>query len=154
MSEIRADLEGITRALWETLFELPLNVAPTAPLGSDGVVTACVHIVGEWRGAVMLQCGMPLARTLAAQMFQAESAPTLEDVRDALGELTNVIGGNVKALFPGPSRISLPAVAVGSDYQLGVVESSPVTAVPFECAGQPLLITLFEDSTDGEGPDR
>jgi chemotaxis protein CheX len=81
-------------------------------------------------------------------MFQGESTPTLDEVRDALGELTNVIGGNVKALFPGPSRISLPTVAVGSDYEVGVVDTTAVTSVSFTCDGHPMLVTLFQGAVD------
>ena len=33
-----------------------------------------------------------------------------EDVADALGELANVVGGNVKAVLPGPSVLGLPEV--------------------------------------------
>ena len=33
-----------------------------------------------------------------------------EDVDDALGELANVVGGNVKAVLPGPSVLGLPEV--------------------------------------------
>ena len=40
-----------------------------------------------------------------------EHAPEVleeEDVDDALGELANVVGGNVKAVLPGPSVLGLP----------------------------------------------
>jgi chemotaxis protein CheX len=159
MAPIEADIEEITRTLWSTLFDLSLDAVSPAPdlggpaaagLGGEAIVTACVQIVGQWRGAVVLRCPMPLARTLAEQMYQAESAPTLDEVRDALGELTNVIGGNVKALFPGPSRISLPTVAVGSDYKLRVMETKSMIEVPFICDGQPMLVTLYAGPADTE----
>lgn len=153
MTVIEADIEDITRTLWSTLFDLPLSVAPAVALGPGPVVTGCVQIVGEWRGAVMLQCPISLAEILTEQMYQAELAPTLDEVRDALGELTNVIGGNVKALFPGPSRISLPSVAVGTDYELGVVETSSITEVPFICGGYPLRVKLFEGHVNAELPE-
>ena len=35
---------------------------------------------------------------------------TSEDVDDGLGELANVVGGNVKAVLPGPSVLGLPEV--------------------------------------------
>jgi CheY-specific phosphatase CheX len=140
---LEADVEEITRTLWSSLFDLSLVAAPVAPLGPEASVTACIQIVGRWRGAVVLQCPMALARTLAEQMFQSESPLTLEEIRDALGEVANVIGGNVKALFPGPSQLSLPTVTIGADYELGVVESSAVTTVGFVCAGESLTVNVF-----------
>jgi chemotaxis protein CheX len=147
---IEAELDAITRTIWGTLFDLPLNGFRPAPLGSETVLTGCVQIVGGWRGAVILRCPTSLASTLAEQMFRSGSPPSLDDVRDAMGELTNVIAGNIKALFPGNAQLSLPAVAVGSDYDLGVVATSAVTTVAFTCDGQPLMVTLFEGAHDGD----
>ena len=121
MAAIDADIKDIARSIWATLFELPLEDGDAARLGPESTVTSCVQIDGAWQGAVVLQCPLTLARTLTAAMFQADTAPELDEVHDALGELANMLGGNVKALLPGPSRISLPAVAVGSDYQMSVV---------------------------------
>jgi hypothetical protein len=33
-----------------------------------------------------------------------------EDVADALGELANVLGGNIKSVLPGESRLGLPQI--------------------------------------------
>jgi chemotaxis protein CheX len=146
MPTIGADLEGITRMIWATLFDLSLEPGDARELGRESSVTSCVHIDGEWHGALVLRCPMALAQTLTAQMFQAESTPNIDDVRDALGELANVLGGNVKALLPAPSRISLPAVAVGSDYELSVVGTSEVASVSFNCDGHPLVVALLQRS--------
>jgi len=69
---------------------------------------------------------------------------TPEEVTDALGELANMIGGNVKALLPEPCRISLPAVADGMDYRLSVPGARPVTAVTWSCESEPLMVRLLE----------
>lgn len=146
MPTISADIEGITRTIWSTLFDLPLEAGSADVPGPESSVTSCVQIDGAWHGALVMACPMPLAKTLAAQMFQAESEPDLDEVRDALGELANMLGGNVKALLPGPSQISLPAVAIGSDYQLSVVGTTERARVQFRCDGQPLLVTLLQRS--------
>ena len=146
MVTISADIESITRTIWATLFDLSLELGHEGATGAEPSVTSCVQIDGAWHGALVMMCPMPLARTLTAQMFQAESTPDLDEVRDALGELANMLGGNVKALLPAPSQISLPAVAIGSDYQLTVVGTSELARVPFTCDGQLLLVTLLQRS--------
>ena len=146
MTTIETDIKDIARTIWATLFELPLEDGDAAELGPESTVTGCVQINGAWHGAVVLQCPLTLARTLTAAMFQADTAPELDEVHDALGELVNMLGGNVKALLPGPSRISLPAVATGSDYHMSVVGTNTVTALSFTCDGHPLRVTLLERS--------
>jgi chemotaxis protein CheX len=146
VATISTDIEGITRTMWATLFDLSLESGHVGEIGPESSVTSCVQIDGAWYGALVMMCPMALARTLTAQMFQAESDPDLDDVRDALGELANMLGGNVKALLPAPSQISLPAVAIGSDYELSVVGASEVARASFSCDGQPLLVTLLQRS--------
>lgn len=146
MTAIDDDIQDVARTIWATLFELPLEDGDGAQLGPESTVTSCVQINGAWHGAVVLQCPLTLARTLTAAMFQADTAPQLDEVHDALGELANMLGGNVKALLPGPSRISLPAVAVGSDYHMSVVGTNAVTSVSFTCDGYPLRITLLQQT--------
>lgn len=148
MTQIReADLEKIVTTIWGTLFELPLNRVVTGTDG-DSTVTSFVHIDGAWHGAVMLQCPMALASLLTSTMFQSGDSPGADDVRDALGEIANMVAGNVKALLPEPCAISLPAVALGSDYQVSVVGATPVATVAFTCLDHSLVVTVLERSVD------
>lgn len=148
---LEAEIEDIAATLWATLFDVPLLPGPAGPIEPAPMVTGCVQIVGAWRGAVTLQVPLPLARNLAEQMLQPEEPPTIADVRDAVGELANVIGGNVKALFPGPSQTSLPAVSVGMDYKFGVVETAVATEVSFTCGLMPARVTLFQAQAEDRG---
>src|ERR1019366_6717354 len=112
---IDADIEEITGMIWESLFDFPLERVADAPIDGEPVVTGFVSIDGAWNGAIMVRCPIALATTLTTAMFQADNAPGFDDVRDALGELTNMVAGNVKALLPSPRNLSLPAVALGTD---------------------------------------
>ena len=138
--------------IWATLFDLPLEGAVDHELGGGPTVTSFVHIDGAWQGVVMLQCPMALAVTLTSSMFDgnvsSDNAPPQEvpeaDVRDALGEIANMVAGNVKALLPEPCHISLPAVALGSDDTVSVPGTTPVASAPFTCDGHWIVITLLE----------
>lgn len=149
MTVVDNDLDQIARTIWGTLFELPLEDGRAATLDQDATVTSVVHIDGAWRGAVVLRCPMALAAAVTAAMFQADVEPEADDIRDALGELANMVAGNVKALLPEPCGISLPAVAFGLDYQLQVVGTVPIAQAAFSSGGQPLVVTLLERSRGG-----
>lgn len=140
----RADITEIVQMIWETVFGLPLEVGSGGTLGSDPAMTGSVQIDGAWEGAVMLQCPQLLASSLTARLFAADGPPPPAEIRDAMGELTNMIAGNLKALLPQPSRISLPTVAFGADYELTVVGTRPVETVSFVSQGSPLTVTLLQ----------
>lgn len=74
-------------------------------------------ISDEPSGLLGVQVRLPgrLAHALAVRMF-ASDAPTADDLLDAVGELTNILGGNVKALLftrSAPARLSLPSATLG-----------------------------------------
>jgi len=112
---------------------------------AGAVATSCVQVTGPWSGAITLDCSAELARRSAAAMFQtAPDDLTTAEINDAVGELANMTGGNVKNLVPGLSQLSLPAVAQGVDFHLAVPGAVVVNQVDFLCDGEPLRITVLE----------
>ena len=61
-----------------------------------------------------------------------------EDVADALGELANVLGGNIKSVLPGPSALGLPQI--GTAPATGRLDD--VRRVDGQWRGQSLTITV------------
>ncbi|WP_157538327.1 MULTISPECIES: chemotaxis protein CheX [unclassified Nocardioides] len=114
------DLQAVTEDVWLALVGedevlLPRLVPPGTPFDATGVWSAAVTISGGWHGVVTVELDADVAGRLSARMLDLPSAEDAEDadVADAVGELVNMIGGNVKSLMPGPSVLSLPAVAAG-----------------------------------------
>ncbi len=105
-------VQEITEQAWLALVgEDEVLVPLPAPLPAD-TLSSWVEIVGPWTGAVVLTCGRDTAEELTRALLRGHAPVVLddEDVRDALGEFANVVGGNVKALLPGPSVLGLPEV--------------------------------------------
>ena len=114
------DLQAVTEDVWLALVGedeplLPRLVPPGTPFDATGVWSAAVSVSGGWHGVVTVELDAEVARQLGARMLDLPSAEEAEDadVADAVGELVNMIGGNVKSLMPGPSVLSLPLVAAG-----------------------------------------
>lgn len=103
-----------------------------------------INITGDWQGTVAVQLPRTLACRVASIMFGLDGAePSLADMQDALGEITNMTGGNVKALMPGICYLSLPMVIDGSDYSVRVPGTKVITRVVFECEGLPAVVSLM-----------
>ena len=82
---------------------LPHPLGPDAPALEGQTVTGCVHVSGEWTGSVFLSCDLEVAAAAAEAMFAADPGSlSTDEVSDALGELTNMVGGNIKSLLPAP----------------------------------------------------
>ena len=110
------DLHAVTSDVWACFLGEELDAG--VGLGGDAgeTVLACVGITGAWGGHVLLELPVGAARAAAARMLGADGADDLSttDVVDALAELVNMVGGNVKSLLPGPSHLGLPLVVGGA----------------------------------------
>ena len=110
-----ADLSVIAEQVWSSYLDLdgmsPLIPVPAEKPSHD--VSASVSMTGAWRGHVLVRCSETASRAAAAALLGVEVEDvTPEDVTDALGELANIIGGNVKSLLPEPCALSLPHVLI------------------------------------------
>ncbi|GIV00952.1 MAG: hypothetical protein KatS3mg014_2567 [Actinomycetota bacterium] len=65
-------------------------------------------------------------------------------MRDAIGEVANVAGGNVKALIGTHCLLSLPTVTEGVDLRLSVPGMRVVAEVGFLSDGEPFRILVLE----------
>jgi chemotaxis protein CheX len=151
MTTFDAEIEEIVKTIWSTLIDVAIEPGRGAGAGDDSTVTGIVNIDGAWHGAVLVQCPVALAYRVTAAMFQGDEEPTVDEVRDAFGELTNMIGGNVKALLPGPSALSLPTVAFGTSYEISVVGARILATVPFLSESHKLIVSVVQRSGDAAG---
>ena len=133
-------VQSIADEVWPSLVGdgeafVPVPVPPAAEL-----VSAWVDIIGPWTGSVVLTCAPATAEALTESVLMTRP-PTVvddEDVADALGELANVLGGNIKSVLPGESRLGLPQI--GSAPSRGRLDD--VCALVGQWRGNYLTITV------------
>jgi chemotaxis protein CheX len=138
----------LTESIWNSMLGLDVEKSDSPVKLGEGYYSGTIQISGAWDGEVSLDCSAELARSLAALMFGGEAETAASDeIRDALGELTNMLGGNIKSLLPGPCQLSLPNVTEDLDhidYQLRVQGGELLNEVGFYCEGGPLRITVVQ----------
>jgi chemotaxis protein CheX len=142
-----ASVSSVVQEVWSSMLGVDLANGGdwTATGYEEHPLQGSIQIVGAWQGAVVLSCSPEYARAMAAGMFGAEpDTLSAADVNDALGELVNVIGGNLKQLLPSPCHLSLPAVRE--------VESPPspasaglVANVGFVCEKDAFHVSVVEN---------
>ena len=86
--------------------------------------------------AVLTACG---TRCRSSLVLHGAGCRDESEVVDALGEIANMVGGNVKSMLPGPSTLSLPSVVQG---QLSVPGTRMVREVQLSWRAQPLFVSL------------
>lgn len=139
------EITQFTQDIWESILGLqaePTNIFKAPEL--EKTLAGFIQIIGAWHGTVSIHCPASLARTAASIMFDVEEKKTtMEQIQDAIGELTNMLGGNIKSLLPEHEscHLSLPGVAI-TDHQLRIPGSTQVAKVTFKCQDHYFVVTL------------
>ncbi|MDF1800265.1 MAG: chemotaxis protein CheX [Planctomycetota bacterium] len=147
MDNLADQLDQMIHATWQALLGQDIDRVEDSPNWwprGDRSMLASIQITGGWEGVVTIECTAKLARDMAEAMFGMQSGQAVEsEVIDALGELVNVVGGNIKALLDGGAQLTLPAVTTGFDYTVVVPGSSRACNLAFEFAGQHVRVGLL-----------
>jgi len=143
MSFKEAELCQFVESTWDSMLQRKAQRgAPMAPLEKGEYLVGCVTITGNWEGAVTVACPMTGARQAAALMFAMEpDAVSLNEVQDALGELANMLAGQVKTLFPEPCKLSLPVV---SDSYVKVLGCTVLSELDFVCDDHTFRVSILK----------
>jgi chemotaxis protein CheX len=138
----------VADAVWRSMLGIEVySLAPDTPLEHGPFITATVLISGAFEGGVTLELSASVARNLAAMMFGMEDDEvTAAETSDAVGELANMVGGNLKALVPQPARLSLPSVAEGDDYRVSLPGTEIANRVAVGFDGEVLHVVLHRRS--------
>ena len=140
------DIRQLTQTVWESTTGIPLEPhgSPSCSSGTR-TVSACVQITGAWGGAVLLHTPERAAREAAAAIFQCDPAKvTVTEMQEAVAELANMIAGNIKALVPEPSHLSLPTVIEGGDFSSRIPGSRTANRVLLSSNGVDIGVTVLE----------
>lgn len=146
------DINALTIQVWETVLCLPIEADVPRPPEADLHVVGMVNITGGWEGSVLVRCTRPLARSITEAMFGMDPGEAgADEIADALGEIANMIGGNVKSLVPGPSQLSLPTVA---DYEhLSFPQSQECANSSFLTDDQHMSVSVLRRADDTNRPE-
>lgn len=100
-----------------------------------GDVTGLVGLTGEKNGSVSMSFDKKCAVSIVKNMLGDEIEDIMTDVKDAVGELTNMISGQARAglaerglVFEG----STPSVIMGDNHTISHVAKTPIMAIPFK----------------------
>lgn len=122
--------------------------ADAAPSRRD-LYHAEVRFRGAWRGAVSMDIAADLARRLASAMTRIPQDDVDESVtRDAVGELANMIAGNLRPLLDGADATALPTVFRRRDVD---IEGRPLPGRTLSLGGRSIEVRLLSDPADAGG---
>lgn len=137
-----------TQEIFSTM--IMLEVSPGKPFQRNSEplrnsVSGIVGLAGKFKGLLGIHMPNSMALAITTAFLGMEVDEIDEDVRDAVGELANMLAGNLKtALDPKGSdiQLSMPSAIHGEEYAIDCLTNAVNVTVPFELNGESLLVEL------------
>lgn len=151
------DLREIAEQVWSSYLD-PEGAHPLVPAGHEKPaedVAGAVSVTGAWRGHVVISFSTSASKRAAAGLLGVDfEEVSVADVTDAVGELANIIGGNVKSLLPEPAALSLPLVQTGGPGTVHWPSTTEVCHLTATWDGEPVTISVLESTDEAVGGKR
>ncbi len=156
MEDIAKDITDATKTLFQTMIMMDLEynyvyLANETYIKAD--VASFVSFMGRYHGIVGVFCSRDFSLKIASSMLMEEMSDFTSEVIDAVGEISNMIAGNVKTKITadyGEMNLSIPMVIIGGNTMVITQDdNAPIYNSTLSCfTKEPWLLTNF--SVDNE----
>jgi len=147
--DLKAEATGIVTEVFHTMLSMEMDLSEEVLASSFKEVrlAGSVSFAGDVMGIVNLYVEEGTARRLAAAMMgiEPEEVEGQEEIQDVLGELTNMIGGNLKTVFYNVgffSELSPPSITTGRDFRIDALRMDRVERLGFRHGDHFIVVEL------------
>ncbi len=128
------------------MMEISLDGEPLAELGiMKNSITGMVGLAGIRKGMLAVHFPNSLALAITTSFLGMEVEEMNEDVQDAIGEIANMLGGNVKTILSDKGRdiqLSLPSTISGEEYSFMSSNEVDQVVLPFKAPAGVFYVEL------------
>ncbi|MBW1765433.1 MAG: chemotaxis protein CheX [Deltaproteobacteria bacterium] len=116
---------------------------------AQGDVSAVIGLTGEVKGTISVSFTEKSILAIVSSMFGEEMKELNDDIKDAAGEIANMISGQARQKLEELGRslkAAIPTVIMGRDHSVSHITSQPIVAIPFTTDNGELTIEVcFEE---------
>jgi flagellar motor switch protein FliN/FliY len=124
----------------------------------EGRMVGTIHFGGEVVGVMSFNLSEVFARAVTSAMLgiDADEIKSNEEINDVIGELANIVAGNLKTEFLDAGLtcvISTPSITSGSDFKIDPVDIAPPEKFTFRQKDEYVLVELYAKEEIGAKQD-
>ncbi len=143
-----AQIAAATLDIFETM--IPMEVTSGEPMVGEKIeisayLTSMLGLSGDFAGMLNIHCPSDIACLITGAMLGMEVDEVDEDVKDALGEVANMVAGGLKISLADSQidvELAIPSVIAGKSYTITAPEGTQKVVVPFETPSGPFWVEL------------
>ena len=140
-------LEGTISVLKTMAFVEPVAGKPYLKKNyvARGDISGIIGFTGEARGSLALSFSESCILRIVSNMLGEEICNINDDIKDAVGEITNMVSGVARKHLEGDGfniSAAIPTVVGGKDHSILHVLGGPSIIIPFEIAAGPFVVDV------------
>jgi chemotaxis protein CheX len=108
-------------------------------------ISGVIGLAGTHKGVLAIHIPNKVAMAITSSFLGMDVDEINEDVEDAVGELANMLGGNIKSILSENGRdinLSLPSTITGQQYDFQPTKEAERIIIPFRCDAGEFTIDL------------
>lgn len=116
---------------------------------ATGDVSGVIGLTGHKKGAIVISFSTSAICQIVGGMLGETYTELNDDVKDAVGELTNMISGDARRSLQEQGIIfeaGIPNIVSGPGHQIESMTKGPVVAIPFELNGATFVVEASFES--------
>ncbi len=145
--DIESEIFNGTQDVFSTMLGMELERQPFT--GQDFIksnLTSMIGLGGGIRGAVAIHCPAAVAMAITAGFLGTEVDELDEDVKDAIGEIANMVAGNLKVSYAANGmniELAIPTSVVGESFRVSGMAHANRIVVALKMAEGPFWVELM-----------
>ncbi len=135
--------------LFDTMLSLDVDLSDREPFknNDDFRVMGAVDFAGGVHGSIQFQVSKTFGRMITAGMLgqELDEVQDIDSVKDVIGEMTNILGGNLKAAFCDTGlecQISTPSLTVGLDFNIEILNMDRYERFAFKLNDHDIVVEV------------
>ena len=111
----------------------------------EETITGVIGLAGTHKGVMAVHIPHKVAFAITSNFLGIEINEINEDVEDAIGEIANMLGGNIKSILSEKGRdidLSLPSTVSGKEYGFQTIKGSEKIIISFDAEAGSFVVEL------------
>ncbi len=135
--EFAKKIVATTEEIFNTLIFLDISAEPPLSEGKQDLgchVTGMIGLTGGFSAMLCMHCPETVGLAITGAMLGMELEEIDADVKDALGEIVNMLAGGLKEKFAAENiglELAIPTAISGKSYTVSSQKSSNRIIIPF-----------------------
>mgnify|MGYP002632831947 CR=1 FL=1 len=127
------------KEIFSTMVMMEITVSgdnKTESLPMTESISGVIGLAGTHKGVLAIHIPNKVAMAITSSFLGMDVDEINADVADAVGELANMLGGNVKSILSENGRdinLSLPSTITGQQYDFQPTNDVERVVIPFRC---------------------